>query len=210
MSNIELRPIPIVTSGMSYGGTPEENVLNYMKSQAELQTIMNNKYGGTKYLKNNKSYKKYRNKNITKNKNKLYNKIKKNKSYNKIKKRTYKFKGGSATIEVPQFPQNNLNNSPQNVNTNSLLLNKIYIDALNNSRYNCYATNTCPKNMSGGKYKIRRNKTKKYKLKKNRKLNGGCNCGINNLFLRGGGTKSNKRKKGCNCLNSKFKKLFNF
>lgn len=212
MSNIQLRPIPIVTSGMSYGGTPEENVLNYMKSQAELQTIMNNKYGGGhKYLKNNKSYKKYtmKYKMKYKNKNSTKNRIKRSKLFNKRKKRTYKFKGGSATIEIPQFPQNNINNSPQNINTNSVLLNKIYIDALNNSKYDCYATNSCPKNMSGGKYKIKNSKTKKYNFKKRGGINGGCNCGINNLFLRGG-RKINKRKKGCNCLNSKFKTLFNF
>lgn len=157
MSNIELKPIPFITSGMKYGGTPEDNVLNYMKSQAELQSYMNNKYGGNG--KRNKSHKKIKS-------------YKKNKS--RVKKLTkyyrYKLKGGeSSYVNVPQFPDNNLNNSPQNVNTNSVLLNKIYIDSLNNSKYDCYATNSCKTNViSGGtKYKKYKNlNTKKTKRKK--------------------------------------------
>jgi hypothetical protein len=222
MSDIKLNSVPFVTSGLAYGGTPEENVANYMKIQAEKQTIMNNKYGGgyKSYLKT----KNKRNKNkISKNKrnkktNKKYKKT--NKKYklsrfNIIKKRNYKFRGGnSQTIEVPQFNLNELNNSPQNPNNTSVLLNKIYIDNLNNNRYDCYATNTCPKTGGGNMVKMNNSLSKKNKhgLKRTYKYSygmsmGGCNlCNGNNKIFLGG------NKKNCSCLGlgNKIKKLFRY
>lgn len=194
MSKIELKPIPFIQGSMKYGGTPEENIANYIKTQNSIQSNMNNKYGGGRR--------------------------------NKSRKNKYiKMNGGGNRIEVPQFSVNNsLNNSPQNVNTASLLLNKLYIDGLNNSKYDCYATNSCSNKtlMKGGVKKSKRyhNKVKKtYKYKKyrrkmsnkkmsNRKIynkknkntkkikiiGGGCNCG-NDILLSGGG------KKKCKCMN---------
>ena len=81
------------------------------------------------------------------------------------------------------------------------------MDSLNNSKYDCYATNSCPKDtLKGGRHKTRKI-NHKYK-KSNKYLKGGnigCNsCGIagtNNIYLKGG---------KCNCLNSRVKKLFKF
>jgi len=208
MSKLDLKPIPFIQGSMKYGGTPEENVANYIKMQNLIQSNMNNKYaGGGKY---------------------------------KSKKNKYiKMNGGSAKFEVPQFSINNsLNNSPQNVNTSSVLLNKLYINSVNNSKYDCYATNSCSSKapMKGGVKKTKRyystvKKSYKYKIpkkyrhimskkiskrihnkinnkskhskhrksiskntKKIRIIGGGCNCG-NNILLSGG---SNKK---CKCMN---------
>jgi hypothetical protein len=205
MNDIKLKTIPFVSSGLAYGGTPEENAANYMKIQTEKQLEMNNKYGGSgrRKIKNklkNKSRKisKKHKKKYTRNRKYIYSK--------KYIKKMYNLKGGvGETVIVPQFPNNNLNNSPQNPNSASLLLNKIYIDSINNSRYDCYATNSCSK--SGGRRRKTNKINRKNKYYKNISGGNGCRCSIyNNSLLIGG------YKKKCNCTNisNKIKKLFRY
>lgn len=203
--DIKLKTIPFVSPGLPYGGTPEENAANYMKMQTEKQLIMNNKYGGG-YRKKNKSHK------LLRKRSKKYMRSKRNhkkyKTYKMRKNRKmYRLRGGEAQmIQVPQFGTSGLNNSTQNSNSASLMLNKLYVDSVNNNRYDCYATNSCNKTGGSKKYKLRKRNNRNKTIHKMNKRGRGCSmCDGNSVFLTGGNKKCN-----CTKLTNKIKNLFRY
>ena len=82
-------------------------------------------------------------------------------------------KGGSSTIEIPQFPQVGLSVSPQTANTAAFAINKVLINATNNASNDVLIGK--PSMQLGGKYK-RRKSVKRIKTKTHYKHKKICKC----------------------------------